>query len=343
MSARIKATVRNWNADGSSSACASMLYGTLSITMIFLNKHVLKSYHFPVPVLLFCQYLFTFIALRIFHYFHIVDFALPSPSVLRAFFIPAFLYTTTVVCSLIALKVASVPVYTVIKRTTPAVSLVLAVLILGEKPNKRIVGSLALTFIGTLITGFGDMLFDITAYGLGLVACCSQACYLTYVQKYGVENGVDTWTSLYANAFLCLPLSIMVAIASEDIFTFEYSKQTIDAWIALFIVLIFGMGLNFALFWCTLVNSAVTTCVVGVAKGVITICFGFLLDTQPVTAALFIGVSCSFIGSTLYAIEKLRMKQYSVQYSHVRQDSPPSIEMQQNTSVSSQSENSEDI
>ena len=146
-------------------------------------------------------------------------------------------------------------------------SLVLAVLILGEKPNNRIVGSLALTFIGTLVTGFGDMLFDITAYGLGLVACLSQACYLTYVQKYGVENGVDTWTSLYANAFLCLPLSIVVAIASGDSFTFEYSKQTIDVWIALFIVLIFGMGLNFALFWCTLVNSAVTTCVVGVAKG----------------------------------------------------------------------------
>jgi hypothetical protein len=72
---------------------------------------------------------------------------------------------------------------------------------------------------------------------------------------------------------------------------------------------VMGCGLNYSLFLCTLHNSALTTTIVGVMKGVVAVLLGFLVDTVKFHALNILGIAMNTAGGAWYTVIKYRQKQ----------------------------------
>lgn len=125
--------------------------------------------------------------------------------------------------------------------------------------------------------------------------------YLVLVEKSGAEDGLSSIEIMFYNSFLSLPfLSFLIIVTGEfpnslslllaKVRNFNHSKlaalfsETIllkgrtifSLWqcsylpflVILILSLVMGIVLNFTMFLCTIVNSALTTTIVGVLKGV---------------------------------------------------------------------------
>lgn len=102
-----------------------------------------------------------------------------------------------------------------------------------------------------------------------------QATYLLLVERSGGEKGMTSLELLLYNSILSLPVLVLlifvtgeVYVAVPAIFTTASSHGSYFLF-NLVVSLFIGVLLNYSLFLCTLVNSALTTTVIGALKGVV--------------------------------------------------------------------------
>jgi solute carrier family 35 len=68
-----------------------------------------------------------------------------------------------------------------------------------------------------------------------------------------------------------------------------------------------GFAINWATYWCTHVNSALTTTVVGCLKNILSTYVGMVLGGDYIySLANFMGLNVSVLGSVVYAVVKYR-------------------------------------
>jgi solute carrier family 35 len=141
-------------------------------------------------------------------------------------------------------------------------------------PQRRIIGSVAVTVAGCIIAGIGDFSFDLKGYFFALMSCTLQASYLLLVERSGAKQGISTSELLMYNAVLSLPFLLVAILVSGE------ATRATTAFAAaagalgsptsaagmLLACSIAGMLLNFSMFLCTMHNSALTTTIVGVLK-----------------------------------------------------------------------------
>ena len=147
-----------------------------------------------------------------------------------------------------------------------------------------------------------------------------QEAYLLLVERTGAKQGVSTSELLAYNAVLSLPFILIVMLLSGEVFTAlpalqaAISQHGTTHIIALLIVCsISGVALNFSMFWCTLLNSALTTTIVGTLKGVIVTGLGFFLlgGVKYKSVVNIAGIVVNAVGGTFYSIVKYRAKRRS--------------------------------
>ena len=72
---------------------------------------------------------------------------------------------------------------------------------------------------------------------------------------------------------------------------------------------VMGSIVNYSIFLCTAVNSALTTAVIGCAKNVFTTYLGMLfLPGYAFSIPNFVGLNISIVGSIIYSVAELRDK-----------------------------------
>ena len=156
-------------------------------------------------------------------------------------------------------------------------------------------------------SGLGDLTFDLTAYIAGTLSVISQASYLTLVQKLGLNNKMTATGILYLNTLICTPfLSIFIYLTSDLLTIFKYQYISDPIFISLLcLVMCMGCVLNYSIFLCTTLNSALTTSIVGGIKGIITTIIGMVTfgGVQP-TALNISGMLINTAGSIWYIYEK---------------------------------------
>uniref|UniRef100_A0A6N2NJX8 Sugar phosphate transporter domain-containing protein n=1 Tax=Salix viminalis TaxID=40686 RepID=A0A6N2NJX8_SALVM len=279
------------------SLVAAVSYGSASMAMVFINKAILMQYGHSMT-LLTLQQLAT--ALLI-HFGRQTGYTrargIDMQTVRRLLPVSLF-YNANVAFALASLKGVNIPMYIAIKRLTP-----LAVLIAGIFSGKGKPTAQAL----------GDFSFDLLGYGMALTSVFFQTMYLVLVERSGAEDGLSSVEIMFYNSFLSLPvLTFLIIITGEfpsSLALLFAKSNSLSFLLILVISLIMGIVLNFTMFLCTIVNSALTTTIVGVLKGVGSTTLGFVvLGGVEVHALNVTGLVINTAGGLWYSYAKYQQK-----------------------------------
>ena len=144
--------------------------------------------------------------------------------------------------------------------------------------------------------------FNLTAYVCGIGSNFTQALYLLLVQRHS-EGHMTTVETLHLNSFNTLPLLTLAALANGELFAIHSYSRLGDPWfILLFLMAIsVGMLLNYSLFLCTSLTSALTTSVVGGLKALAQTILGILtFGGVSQNMATYIGITMNLSGGIGY-------------------------------------------
>lgn len=281
--------------------------------MVLSNKALLSSWRFDfTATLLLLQNGLTLTALSLLRPAAAVSstlrtalsFPVCDPAIARRTAPLAMAYLANVGCGLAALRMASVPVYQVLKRLAPLPAMLLDSLLRGATFSRATRGSIALVAGGAVLTGVGDAGFDPTAYGLALASCVLQALYLVLTSQ-ARDLGLSALGVLHYNALLSLP-PLLLGAAAEAPRLATYAHWAEPRFCCLLLAnAAMGGALSFLLFLCTQLNSAVTTLVVGNLKALLTTALGFFLFGRVRLSKLGLGgVALNSVGGILYSVAK---------------------------------------
>ncbi|UJR22113.1 hypothetical protein I4U23_025177 [Adineta vaga] len=284
----------------------SMLtYGFFSFILAFFNKALFEIANFRNSLfVIFCQLTFIIISFQILACIRLITIPTMNKNELYTLFIPAIFFCLSTVLSLQALMKLNVAIYVVIKRCTPALTLILSVIILKkQKLNMKVGLCVLMMTIGAIITSIGDVSYHFQSYLIGSLSVIFHAIYLLTIQRFSEQkNSNDV---LYINSLLSLPMIFLLMITlSDELSAIQSYKgyRTIHFWLYFILSTIGGGLLNGATFWCTIKNSALTTSVVGVLKSILQIFFGmFAFDRLAINSKTIIGIVLSLIGGTMFS------------------------------------------
>lgn len=309
---------------------SALLYGAVAISMNFVNKATLSQ--FPLPLaLLTLQMLSAVTIVPLLQAAGLVH--LPPLSLKKGLsLLPlCVLYNANTALALMGLNSLNIPVYSTLKRLTPVIVLSARAAMDRRAPPASISASVALIVLGCVVTGAGDLTFDLAGYLFAFASCLLQALYLILVEVSGAERGIGSAELLLYNSLLSLPfLFVVMALTGESarfLPSFHAACLGLGAFPAL-LALCANMGslLNFSLFYCTMNNSALTTTVVGVLKGVLVTMLGFAFSSSmQFSANSVVGILMNTTGGVMYtAIKHRNAKQTKLEgRRHQHQDLGP--------------------
>ncbi|OWF47253.1 UDP-galactose/UDP-glucose transporter 7-like isoform X2 [Mizuhopecten yessoensis] len=287
---------------------AAFLYGVCSVSMAFINKTLMTTFEFDYPVfIMVMQMLFTIGVLELLSYLKLIH--LPRYTIKRGkmFLLPALFYGVNSILGLNALGHMNVAMYGVLKRCVPLATMFLSILILKKGfPSRNTITAVLLITGGCVIASYGDLKFNIYAYTCGALSNLTHSLYLLLVQKV-TEKDLSTVETLQLNSFNTLPfLTVYMVVSGEVSEVTQYNQAKSVSFVVLFFVTIsIGCLLNYSLFLCTSLTSALTTSVVGGVKALFQTLLGmFTFGGISHNLSTYIGITINMSGSIMYLYAK---------------------------------------
>ncbi|PIN06194.1 Nucleotide-sugar transporter VRG4/SQV-7 [Handroanthus impetiginosus] len=291
---------------------AAFSYGVASMAMVFINKAVVMQYTHSMTLLTLQQLMTTLLIRfgRAMGYTKARGFNVENA---KKLLLVSLFYNANVAFALASLKGINIPMYIAIKRLTP-----LAVLIAGffygkGRPTTQVTLSVLLTAAGVLVAALGDFSFDLSGYSMAFTSVFFQTMYLILVEKTGAEDGLSSVEIMFYNSILSIPFLLFLIIATGEFpnsISLLFAKSASLSFLSVLLLsLVMGIVLNYTMFLCTIVNSALTTTIVGVLKGVGSTTIGFfLLGGVKVHALNVTGLLINTAGGVWYSFAKYQQK-----------------------------------
>jgi len=297
---------------------SALFYGVVSGSMSFMNKVILTSYKFNYPdVVMLAQIVTTSIILEIARKCGWCSIPKWTFDRGREFMIPSCCFALHTTMALYALEDLSIPIYNVLRRMLPLATLLMSYFVLHKVPSKGLAMSVGLIVAGSLFAGLSDIAVHLVGYINALSSVAAQATYLTYVERTGIEKSSSAIGILHLNSINCIPLMATFAICNGHLYSaFQFKGFGEGLPMISFIVnILLGCVLNYSLFLCATMNSALTTSLVGVIKGVVTTIIGFFTFGGVVlTVPTIGGVILNSFGGILYTYVKYSEKKTSAEH-----------------------------
>lgn len=296
------------------SGTAAVSYGFASIAMVFLNKGVLMTYKHSIT-LLAMQMAATAALIHLGARLQWVAMRPFSPATARRLLPLSFFYNANVAFALASLRGVNIPMYIALKRLTPMAVMLTGACTGKARPTTQVSLSVLTITIGCIIAALGDFSFDFYAYALALTSVLFQTAYLLLVERSGADQGMSSFELMFYNALLSLPFLAAVLLFTGELtdsipLLIEKCSESVPFTVAVTASLVMGLVLNYTMFLCTIVNSALTTTIVGVLKGVVTTIFGFFfmggVDFHLLNVC---GLVVNSLGGIWYSVAKYREKQ----------------------------------
>ncbi|CAE7715875.1 UTR7 [Symbiodinium sp. CCMP2456] len=276
------------------------LYVLSSLAMTSLTKYAASAWQFPgSSLLLLIECWATVAALYVYQ----GGYQPWSWRVLQHLPLATVAKALNMYLSFIAMRRTSLPVYNILKRLQPVYAMVQDWYIRGTCPDAWECLGVALISAGTVVTGIGDLDFDLVGYMLALSAAGCQSLYLVLArnaQDRAEMSSMDLvfYTAFY-NSILFVPLT---AVELPSVASFLQGPGEVSNLVLFMLPYVFlGAVLNFSTFWCTAENSPLATAVAGTSKGILSTVVGMLLFGAHLTALGWIGLAGSTAGGFVYS------------------------------------------
>jgi solute carrier family 35 protein len=126
-----------------------------------------------------------------------------------------------------------------------------------------------------------DFSFDIWSYVYGIMALIFQATYLTMIERLSISNTYSPMEMMYMNAFNCLVFFLIADLVQDEIrdaFMYLMTSASTLFIFCFLLLMVLGMVLNYAMFMCTAINSALTTSIIGNLKAALLTFVGYYMS-----------------------------------------------------------------
>ncbi|CAK9326558.1 unnamed protein product [Citrullus colocynthis] len=308
-------------------AYAAISYMASAVLLLMFNKAALSSYKFPCAnVITLFQIICSSTFLYGLRHWRIISFTVGesqsiSSSGKSIILIPyktlvqtlplAISYLLYMLVTMESIRGINVPMYTTLRRTTVAFTMIAEYLLTGQTHSPFVVGSVGMIILGAVVAGARDLSFDTYSYVVVFIANICTAIYLASIARIGKSSGLNTFGLMWCNGLICGPFLLIWIILRGDIDTtlnFPYLFSSGFQFV-MFLSCIMAFLINYFVFLNTTLNSALTQTVCGNLKDIFSIAIGwFLFGGLPYDFLNVVGQSLGFMGSCLYAYCKLHGK-----------------------------------
>ncbi|KAL2340459.1 hypothetical protein Fmac_008399 [Flemingia macrophylla] len=302
---------------------AALSYMASSVVLVLFNKAALSSYKFPrANVMTLAQMAFAFVILYVLKSFKIISFTtgeLERGSKNSAMFVSfrklvltlplALTYLLFMVVTMEAVRGINIPMYTTLRRTVVAFTMVMEYFLSGQSHSRFVVGSVGIIIAGAFVAGARDLSFDAYAYFVVFIENMCKAVYLASVSRVGRSSGLNIFGIVWCNVVICGPILFLWSLNRGDIqATLNFSYLFYPGFqVVMLLSCAFTFFINYIVVLNTTVNSALTQAICGNLKDVLTSGLGWLLfGGLPYDLFNILGQILGFVGSCLYAYCKLQ-------------------------------------
>ncbi|GAV85987.1 TPT domain-containing protein [Cephalotus follicularis] len=303
-------------------AYAAISYMASAVLLVMFNKAALSSYSFPSSnVITLFQMLCSCSLLYAMKCWNIISFNTDeqhsisnNPTTLVPFdklvhTLPlALSYLLYMLVTMESVRTISVPMYTTLRRTTVAFTMIVEYLLTGKKHSLPVIGSIGIIILGAFIAGARDLSFDAYGYAVVFIANICTAIYLASIVRIGKSSGLNSFGLMWCNGIICGPILLFWTSIRGDLqgmLNFPYLSIPGFQVVMLFSC-IMAFLINYYVFLNTTLNSALTQTICGNLKDLFTIGLGWVLfGGLPFDLLNVIGQSLGFLGSCMYAYCKL--------------------------------------
>ncbi|TKY73201.1 UDP-N-acetylglucosamine/UDP-glucose/GDP-mannose transporter [Spatholobus suberectus] len=293
------------------------------VLLVMFNKAALSSYNFPFAnVITLAQMVFAFIILYVMKSLKIISFTTgksQSSSHNSAIFVSfrilaqtlplALTYLLFMVVTMEAVHGINIPMYTTLRRTVVAFTMVMEYFLSGQRHSSFVIGSVGIIIAGAFVAGARDLAFDADAYLVVFIENMCKAVYLASVSRVGKSSGLNIFGIVWCNVVICGPILFLWSLLRGDLPTtlnFPYLFYP-GFQVVMLLSCAFTFFINYIVVLNTTINSALTQAICGNLKDVLTSGLGWLLfGGLPYDLFNILGQVLGFLGSCFYAYCKLQ-------------------------------------
>ncbi|XP_030464875.1 UDP-N-acetylglucosamine transporter UGNT1-like isoform X2 [Syzygium oleosum] len=214
-------------------AYAAASYMACAVLLVMFNKAALSSYHFPCAnVITLFQMVCSCLLLYAMRCWDIISFSagetqsisynpatlIPLKTLLRT--IPlAVSYLLYMLVSMESIRGVNVPMYTMLRRTTVAFTMVVEYFLTGQRYSLPVIGSVGIIILSAFIAGARDLSFDSYGYTVVFMSNICTAVYLASIARIGKSSGLNSFGLMWCNGIICGPILLIWTSISGDLET----------------------------------------------------------------------------------------------------------------------------
>ncbi|XP_047382821.1 UDP-N-acetylglucosamine/UDP-glucose/GDP-mannose transporter isoform X2 [Sciurus carolinensis] len=286
---------------------SALFYGACSFLLVLVNKALLTAYGFPSPIVLgIGQMAATIMILyvsKLNKIIHFPDFDKKIP--VKLFPLP-LLYVGNHLSGLSGTSKLSLPMFTVLRKFTIPLTLLLETIVLGKQYSSSVVASVFAIILGAFVAAGSDLAFNLEGYIIVFLNDIFTAANGVYTKQKMDPKATEfnQWKNvLFVMQFL---LSCFLGVlvwgplpTLPDLSPPQHGRGwfQLSCWF---------LGLRFLLMYstvlCSYYNSALTTAVVGAIKNVSVAYIGMFVGGDYIFSLLnFVGLNICMAGGLRYS------------------------------------------